>query len=50
MVSTVKLYMLKLVAKFKTSKSLNLLLVNLKANSSILMRLQGNTMEIAGMA
>ena len=50
MVSTAKVYMSKLVAKFKTSKSLNLLLIHMKANSSILIRLQGNTMEITGMA
>ena len=45
MVSTVKLYMLKLVPKLKTNKSLKSLLVDTKTNSSILMRL-----EIAGMA
>ena len=45
MVSTVKLYMLKLVPKLKTKKSLKSLLVDMKTNSSILMRL-----EIAGMA
>ena len=45
MVSTVKLYMLKLVPKLKTNKSLKLLLVDMKANSSILMRL-----EMAGIA
>ena len=45
MVSTVKLYMLKLVPKLKTNKSLKSLLVDMKTNSSILMRL-----EIAGMA
>ena len=37
--------MLKLVPKLKTNKSLKLLLVDLEANSSILMRL-----AIAGMA
>ena len=45
MVSTVKLYMLKLVPKLKTNKSLKSLLVDMKTNSSILMRL-----EIGGMA
>ena len=45
MVSTVKLYMLKLVPKLKTNKSLKSELVDMKTNSSILMRL-----EIAGMA
>ena len=45
MVSTVKLYMLKLVPKLKTNKSLKSQLVDMKTNSSILMRL-----EIAGMA
>ena len=38
-------YMFKLVIKLKTNKSLKLLLVDMKANSSILMRL-----EMAGMA
>ena len=37
--------MLKLVPKLKINKSLKLLLVNMKANSSILMRL-----EMTGMA
>ena len=37
--------MLKLVPKLKTSKSLKLLLIHMKANSSILMRL-----EMAGAA
>ena len=45
MVSAVKAYMLKLAPKLKTSKSLNLLLVDLKPNNSRLMRL-----EIAGVA
>ena len=45
MVSTVKLYMLKLVPKLKTNKSLKSQLVDMKTNGSILMRL-----EIAGMA
>ena len=45
MVSTAELYMLQLVPKLKTNKSLKLLLVDMKANSSIFMRL-----EIAGMA
>ena len=45
MVRTAKLYMLKLVPKLKTNKSMKLLLVDMKANSSILMRL-----EMAGMA
>ena len=45
MVSTAKLSTLKLVPKFKTIRSLKLLLVDMKANSSILMRL-----EMAGMA
>ena len=45
MVSTMKLYMLKLVPKLKTNKSLKSQLVDMKTNSSILMRL-----EIAGMA
>ena len=40
-----KLYMLKLVPKLKTNKSLKSQLVDMKTNSSILMRL-----EIAGMA
>ena len=38
-------YMFKLVIKLKTNKSLKLLLVDMKVNSSILMRL-----EMAGMA
>ena len=45
MVSTAKLCMLKLVPKLKTNKSLKLLLVDIKANSSILMRL-----KMSGMA
>ena len=45
MVSTAKLYMLKLVPKLKTNKSSKLLLADMKANSSILMRL-----EMAGIA
>ena len=45
MVSTAKLCILKLVPKLKTNKSLKLLLVDIKANSSILMRL-----KMAGMA
>ena len=45
MVSKAKLYILKLVPKLKhKQKLLKLLLVNMKANSSILMRL-----EMAGM-
>ena len=40
MVRTAKLYMLKLVPKLKTNKSMKLLLVDMKANSSILMRLE----------
>ena len=39
MVTTAKLYMLKSVSKLKTNKSLKLLLVESKANSSILLRL-----------
>ena len=45
MSSTVKLYLLKLVPKLKANKSLKLLLVDIKANSSIFMRL-----ELVGMA
>ena len=45
MVSTAKLCMLKLVPKLKTNKSLKLLLVDIKANSNILMRL-----KMSGMA
>ena len=45
MVSTAKLYMLKLVPKLKTNKLLKLLLVDMKANSSIFM-----TLEMAWMA
>ena len=45
MVSTAKLYMLKLVIKSKTNKLLKLILVDVKGNSSKLMRL-----EMAGMA
>ena len=41
MVNKVKLDMLKLVPKLKTNKSLKLLLVNMKANSSILTRWKG---------
>ena len=41
MVNKAKLYMLKLVPKLKTNKSLKLLLVNMKANSSILTRWKG---------
>ena len=40
MVSRAKLYKLKLVPELKTNKSLNLLLVDTKANSSIFMRLE----------
>ena len=40
-----RVYMLKLVPKLKTSKSLKLLLVDMKANSSMSMRL-----EMSGMA
>ena len=39
MVSTAKVRMLKLVPKLKTSKSSRLLLVDMKLNSCILMRL-----------
>ena len=39
-VSTVKICMLKLVTKLKSKKSLKLLLVDIKANSSLLMRLE----------
>ena len=45
MVSTAKIYMLKLVPKLKTKKLLKLELVDMKENSSILMRL-----EMTGMA
>ena len=45
MSSTAKLYLLKLVPKLKANKSLKLLLVDIKANSSIFMRL-----ELVGMA
>ena len=45
MSSTAKLYLLKLVPKLKANKSLKLLLVDKKANSSIFMRL-----ELVGMA
>ena len=45
MVGKMEFYMFKLVIKLKTNKSLKLLLVDMKANSSILMRL-----EMAGMA
>ena len=44
-ISNTKIYMFKLVPKLKVNKFLNLLLANMKANSSILMRL-----EIAGLA
>ena len=40
MVSTAKVYMLELVPKLKTNKSLKLLLLDIKANSSILMALE----------
>ena len=40
MVITVKLYMLKLVPILKSSKSLKLLLVDMKVDSSVLMRLK----------
>ena len=40
MVSKGKAYMLKLVPKLKTNKPLKLLLVDMKANSSIVMRLK----------
>ena len=40
MVRKAKLYMLKLVSKLKTNKSMKLLLIDMKANSSILMRLE----------
>ena len=40
MVGRAKLYMLKLVPKLKTNKPLKLLLVAMKANSSMLMRLE----------
>ena len=40
MVSTAQVYILKLVPKIKTVKSLKLLLVDMKANSSILMRIE----------
>ena len=40
MVSTAKMYMLKSVPKLKTNKSLKLLLVDMKANCSIPMRLE----------
>ena len=40
MVSAAKLCILKLVTKLKTSKSLKLLIVDMKANSSILKRLE----------
>ena len=45
MVSAAKLCMLKLVPKLKTNKSLKLLLADMKANCSLLMRL-----EMAGIA
>ena len=44
MVNTAKVYILKLVPKLKTNKALKLLLVDMKANSSLFMRL-----EMAGM-
>ena len=40
MVSRAKLYVLKLVPKLKTNKSLKSLLNNLKANRSTVMRLE----------
>ena len=40
MVRTAKLYMLKLISKLKINKLLKLLLVDMKANSSILMRVE----------
>ena len=40
MVGRAKLYMLKLVPKLKTNKSLKLLIADMKANSSMLMRLE----------
>ena len=40
MVSTTKLYMLKLFPKLKTNKSLKLLLLDMKTNSTILMRFE----------
>ena len=45
MANTAKLYLVKLVLKVKISKSLKLLVVDVKENSSILVRL-----EMAGMA
>lgn len=40
MVSTAKVYMLKLFPKSKTNKSMKLLLADMKFNSSILMKLE----------
>ena len=40
MVFTAKVYMLKLVPKLKTKKSLNFLLADMKANSSTFIRLE----------
>ena len=40
MVSTAKLYKLKLISKLKINKLLKLLLLDMKANSSILMRVE----------
>ena len=40
MVSTAKIYMLKLFFKLKTNKLLKLLLVDTKSNSSILIRFE----------
>ena len=45
MVKIAKVYMLKLIPKLKTNKPLKLQLVDIKANSSILRRL-----EMIGMA
>ena len=45
MVCTAKVYMLKLVPKLKTKKSLNFLPVHMKANSSTFMRLEMTWME-----
>ena len=45
MAGTAKLYMFKLVPKLKTNQSLKLLPVDMKINTSILMRL-----EMAGVA
>ena len=40
MANTAEMYMLKLIPKSKPNKSLQLLLVEMKANNSILMRLE----------